>query len=388
MKPQQEITPFRSETPQAVIDDVKDRLARTRFPDQLEGAGWSYGSDLAYVRDLCAYWRDRFDWRAAEARFNAYPQFTTQIDGEQVHFYHIRSPESAARPLIITHGYPGSVAEFLDVFGPLTDPARHGGKGSDAFHVIAPSIPGYGFSGPTRHQGFNTARAADVNLKLMDLLGYEHYFAQGGDWGSAISTEMAARAPERIAALHLNMIMGWPADPDNPLVGLDADEIAYVEWKRGYDANESGYQIIQATKPQSLAYGLTDSPAGLAAWIVEKFKTWSDCGDDIESSYTKDQLLENVMLYWVTGTINSAMRMYYESLGPGRALMPTSGRIGVPTGYSHFPAEIRRTPRAWAEQRFSNIVYWNKVPKGGHFAAFEQPRLFVDEVRAFFRPFR
>lgn len=381
-----DLTPFRSQVPQATIDDLKDRLARTRFPDQLEGAGWSYGSDLAYVRDLCAYWRDRFNWRAAEDRFNSFLQFITELDGEQVHFYHIRSPEPDAVPLIITHGYPGSVAEFLDVFGPLTDPGRHGGERSDAFHVIAPSIPGYGFSGPTRRQGFNIERAADVNIKLMALLGYERYFAQGGDWGSAISTAMALKAPDRIAALHLNMIMGWPADPQDPLAGLDADEIAYVEWKRGYDANESGYQLIQATKPQSLAYGLVDSPSGLAAWIVEKFKTWSDCGDDIESSYTKDQLLENIMLYWVTGTINSAMRMYYESLGPGRMLAP-QGRVEVPTGHSQFPAEIRRTPRAWAEQRF-NIAYWSKLPKGGHFAAFEQPSLFVEELRTFFRPYR
>jgi pimeloyl-ACP methyl ester carboxylesterase len=383
----EKITPFRSETPQAVIDDLKDRLSRTRFPDQIEGTGWDYGADIAYVRELCRYWREDFDWRAAEARFNAFPQFTTEIGGEHVHFYHIRSPEPDAFPVVITHGYPGTVAEFLDVFGPLTDPARHGGDPRDAFHVIAPSVPGYGFSGPTKHRGFNIQRAADTNLRIMELLGYERYGAQGGDWGSAISTAMAATRPDRVAALHLNMIVGQPADPANPLAGLDADELAYIEWKKTYDANESGYQHIQATKPQSLAYGLTDSPAGLAAWVVEKFKTWSDCGDDIERSYTKDQLLENIMLYWVTGTINSAMRMYFESIGPGRMAVPSGRRIETPTGHSQFPAEIRRTPRAWAEQMF-NIVYWNKLPAGGHFAAFEQPKLFVEELRTFFRPYR
>jgi microsomal epoxide hydrolase len=379
--------PFCAETPQAIIDDLKDRLARTRWPDQLDEAGWDYGTDLAYLRDLCRYWQEAFDWRAAEARFNAFPQFTDEINGEHVHFYHVRSPEPDAKPLIITHGYPGSVVEFLDVFGPLTDPARHGGDARDAFHVVAPSIPGYGFSGPTRHKGFNIQRAAEVNLQIMEQLGYDRYFAQGGDWGSAISTAMAATRPDRVIALHLNMMVGYPADPGNPLAGLNDDDLAYVEWKRGYDANESGYQLIQGTKPQSLAYGLTDSPAGLAAWVVEKFKTWSDCGDDIEASYTKDQLLENIMLYWVTGTINSAMRMYYESIGPGRLAAPSSGRIETPTGHTQFPAEIRRTPRAWAEQMF-NIVYWNKVAAGGHFAAFEQPALFVDEVRTFFRPYR
>lgn len=381
------LKPFRVETPQDVIDDLKARLARTRFPDQLEDADWDYGADLAYVRDLCRYWLDEFDWRAAEARFNAFPQFTAQIAGEHVHFYHIRSPEPDAKPLIITHGYPGSVAEFLDVFGPLTDPAAHGGDPRDAFHVIAPSIPGYGFSGPTKHKGFNIRKAAEVNLGIMELLGYERYFAQGGDWGSAISTAMAAARPDRVTALHLNMIVGFPKDPVNPTAGLDEDDLAYLDWKRDYDANESGYQLIQGTKPQSLAYGLTDSPAGLAAWIVEKFKTWSDCGDDIESSYSKDQLLENIMTYWVTGTINSAMRMYYESMGPGRMTAPSAGRVEVPTGHSQFAAEIRRTPRAWAEQMF-NIVYWNKVSAGGHFAALEQPTLYIEEVRTFFRAFR
>jgi microsomal epoxide hydrolase len=382
----EEIIPFTADIPEEIILDLKSRLERTRFPDQLPGAGWDYGAELGYVRDLCAYWRDEFDWRAAEARFNAFPQFMADIAGEQLHFYHVRSPEPDALPLIITHGWPGSVAEFLDVLGPLADPRRYGGAPGDAFHVVAPSIPGYGFSGPTRRRGFSTRDAAEINLRLMERLGYDRFIAQGGDWGAQISTQMAQARPDRLIALHLNMILGMPADPTDPLAGLNETERAYVAWKRNYDANEGGYHVIQSTKPQSLAYGMTDSPAGLAAWIVEKFKTWSDCGEDVERSYSKDQLLENIMLYWVTGTINSSMRMYYESIGPGRA---GSGprRVEVPTGHARFPAEIRRTPRPWADQLY-NIVRWTEMPSGGHFAAFEEPELFVDEVRAFARMFR
>ena len=284
--------PFRCHVPDATIADLKARLARTRLPDQLEGAGWDYGTERSYLASLCAYWQDTFDWRAAEERFNAFPQFTMEIDGEHVHFYYVRSPVEEALPLIITHGYPGSVAEFLDLLGPLTDPERYGGDRRDAFHVVAPSIPGYGFSGPTRTKGFNIARAAAINVKIMERLGYDRYVAQGGDYGSAISSAMAVSHPERMIALHLNFILGRPADPACPLDGPTGAEKAALEWKRDYDAHESGYQAIQGTKPESLAYGLTDSPAGLAAWIVEKFRTWSDCGGDIETSFTKDQLLE------------------------------------------------------------------------------------------------
>jgi microsomal epoxide hydrolase len=385
MRPE-EIVPFKVEVSETVLSDLKERLARTRLPDQLPGAGWDYGAELSFVDELCAYWRDEFDWRAAEARFNAFPQFLTEIDGERLHFYHVRSPEPDALPIIITHGYPGSVAEFLDILGPLSDPRAHGGDPRDAFHVITPSIPGYGFSGPTRNRGFTTEKAAHMNARLMELLGYDRYIAQGGDWGASISTLMAGRYPDRMIALHLNMILGGPADRANPLAGLTPKEVEYVEWKRRYDANEGGYYAIQSTKPQSLAYGLTDSPAGLAAWIAEKFKAWSDCGDDVERSYTKAQLLENVMVYWVTGTINSAMRLYYESFGPGR-FVTGPGRIETPTGHARFPAEIRRTPRAWAEQMY-NIVRWTEMPSGGHFAAFEEPELFVEELRAFARLFR
>ena len=385
MSPQ--LKPFRCDIRDSVIVDLKQRLAHTRFPDQLDGADWDYGTELGFAQALCTYWRDQFDWRATEERFNRFPQFTTEIDGENVHFYHIRSPEPDAVPLIITHGYPGSVAEFLDIFGPLSNPVAFGGNPRDAFHVIAPSIPGYGFSGPTRTKGFTANRAGAINTRIMELLGYERYFAQGGDWGSTIASHMALSHPERVVALHINLIVGMPPDPANPLAGLTEEECAAVAWKRNYDAHESGYQLIQGTKPQSLAYGLTDSPAGLAAWVVEKFKTWSDCDGDVESVLSKDRLLENIMLYWVTGTINSAMRLYYESIGPGRLPTTPRPRVQVPTGAAVFPGEIRPTPRLWAEQMY-NIVRWQKMPKGGHFAAMEQPKIFVDELRDFFRDYR
>ena len=383
----EQITPFQCRVGDAVIADLKERLARTRLPDQLDGAGWDYGTERSYLDELCAYWRDEFDWRAAEARFNHYPQFTSDINGERVHFYHIRSPEPDAKPLIMTHGYPGSVAEFLNVLGPLSDPVSHGGNPRDAFHVVAPSIPGYGFSGPTRHKGFNIARAAAINDRIMELLGYDQYFAQGGDYGSAISSRMAMNHPERVMGLHLNFIVGRPPDMANPMAGLSEAEVAEQVWKRNYDAHESGYQAIQGTKPQSLAYGLNDSPAGLAAWIVEKFKTWSDCDGDIEKSWSKDHLLENIMLYWVTGTINSAMRFYYECIGPSAAPQDEWRYVTVPTAHARFPAEIRPTPRLWAEQMY-NVVRWTKLPRGGHFAAFEQPELFVNDLREFCRSFR
>lgn len=381
------ITPFKSHIPETILADLRDRLSRTRYPDQLPEAGWDYGTELSFLQALCQHWRDKFDWRAAEARFNAFPHFMTEINGESLHFYHVRSPVPEALPLIITHGFPGSVTEFLDIFGPLSDPASHGGDPRDAFHVVAPSIPGYGFSGPTKHRGFNIDKAVDVNLRLMERLGYVKYIAQGGDWGSGISTALAAKAPDRLIALHLNFIVGFPPDLTDPFAGLSDLEKSEQEWKARYDANEGGYRAIQGTKPQSLAYGMTDSPAGLAAWVVEKFRTWSDCDGNVEASFTMDQLLENIMLYWVTGTINSAMRLYYEGAGPGRAPQ-TIPKVTVPTGYAHFPAEIRPTPRLWAEQVFTNIVRWTEMPRGGHFAAFEQPQAFVDELRSFARLFR
>ena len=381
-----EITPFHAAVSDEVLRDLAARLARTRYPDQLEGAGWDYGTELGYLSHFCEYWRTGYDWRAAEARFNAFPQFVTEAQGERLHFYHVRSPEPDALPLIVTHGWPGSVAEFLEIIAPLSNPAAHGGDPRDAFHVVMPSIPGYGWSGPTRHTGFDCRKAALANVELMQRLGYSGYIAQGGDWGAAISSWMAILDEPNMRALHINLISGSPADPADPLAGLSQQEIDDLEWKDEYDASETAYQVIQATKPQSLAYGLTDSPSGLAAWILEKFRRWSDCGGDIERAFTKDRLLDNVMIYWVTGTINSANRMYYESMGPGR-YTPLPRRVEVPTGHARYPGEIRRPPRSWAERDY-NIVDWQVMPRGGHFAAMEQPRAFVDEVRRFARGFR
>jgi microsomal epoxide hydrolase len=379
------IRPFRIEVPDAVLADLKARLAHARFPHQPEGMGWDYGADTNYVQQLCAHWRDGFDWRAAEARFNAFPQYLTEIDGEQTHFYHVRSPQPDALPLIITHGWPGSVAEFLDIFGPLSDPAAHGGDPRDAFHVVAPSIPGYGFSGPLRRPGFSIARAARVNAELMARLDYGRYGAQGGDWGSFISSQLAALFPERLVGLHLNFLRTPPSDADTE-DGLSEAERADLAYEREFFQWETGYQRIQGTKPQTLAHGLTDSPAGLAAWIVEKFHGWTDCGGDPEQAVSRDRMLENIMVYWVTGTIGSSMRLYYESMhGAGRIAFPE--RIETPTGHARFPKELARTPRRWAERRY-NIVRWTQMPKGGHFAAMEQPGLLIEDIRAFFRPLR
>lgn len=380
------IAPFTAHAPQGVLDDLHERLSRVRLPDQLPDAGWDYGTERSYLQTVCDYWRDGYDWRATEARFNGFGQHLTTIDGETVHFLHVRSPNPDALPLILTHGWPGSVAEFLEVLGPLADPPAHGGDPADAFHVVAPSIPGYGYSGPTQTRGFTARRAAQMWAELMERLGYHRYGAQGGDWGAIISTHLAAACPERLVGLHLNLIIGRPADPEAPLAGLTPQEAEDVARTRAFNIDGVGYQRIQETRPQTLAYGLTDSPAGLAAWILEKFRAWSDCGGDLSAIYPMDRLLDNIMLYWVTGTINSSMRLYYESNGPGRQT-PYPARIGTPTGHALFPAEIVRTPRPWAEQVY-NIVRWTRMPRGGHFAAMEQPALFVDEVREFFRPLR
>ena len=376
------ITPFRVAVSDAEIADLRERLGRTRWPDQLPDSGWDYGADLDYVRSLCEYWRDGFDWRAFEARFNAFPQYVGEADGQRLHFYHLRSPEPEARPLIISHGWPGSVAEFLEVLGPLSDPAAHGGDPADAFHVVAPSLPGFGFSGPTRARGYRGRDIAGAFDGLMRTLGYDTYFAQGGDWGTLITMLLAGNFPERVKAIQLNLVTAPPPNPADPTEGLDAEELEGLARTQAFMTHESAYQQIQGTKPQSLAYGLTDSPAGLAAWITEKFRSWSDCGGDVERSFSRDRLLDNISVYWLTGTINASMRLYYEETGPGRReALPD---IRVPTGHARFPAEIIQTPRRWAEAKY-NITRWQKMPRGGHFAAMEVPDLFVDEVRTFFR---
>jgi len=380
------IRPFTINVPEAVLDDLRARLGRTRLPDQLDGVGWDYGTDLDYLTELIAYWRDEFDWREQERRLNQFDQFKTRIDDLDIHFIHQRSPEADAIPLIITHGWPGSIAEFTKIIGPLTDPVAHGGNAEDAFHVVAPSIPGYGFSDKPRSPGFGPEQIAEVNAALMARLGYERYGIQGGDWGSIISSRHAFNHPEQTIGLHLNMLIGGPPPGGDPTDGVPPEELARSQARRSfYTTAESGYSQIQGTKPQTLGYALNDSPAGQAAWIVEKFRAWCDCNGDPESIFTKDEMLTNITIYWVTQTATSSARLYYES---SRA--PTSGPIGrieVPTGAAIFPYELFITPRKWAEASY-NITHWTEMPRGGHFAAMEQPELFVEDLRTFFRPLR
>jgi pimeloyl-ACP methyl ester carboxylesterase len=375
------VEPFEVSVPEHVVSDLRDRLARTRWPDQLSGVGWDYGTERSVVQDLCAHWETSFDWRAFEARHNRFPQFLTTVDGQQIHFVHARSPEPGARPLLLTHGWPGSYTEFLDVIGPLSDPRAHDGDPADAFHVVAPSLPGYAFSGPTTERGWDIHRCARAFASLMDGLGYPRFLAQGGDWGALLTSSLAGQLPERVAAIHVTILQaGPPPGSDGSELTLD-NQAALAEMVE-FTTHEAGYQAIQGTKPQTLSYGLTDSPAGLAAWIVEKFQKWSDCDGDPRNSYSLDRLLDNISLYWITGTINSSTRMYYESFGPGRAT--SSPPVTVPVGHTVYPREIYRGPRAWAEAAF-DIIHWEEMPRGGHFAAMEVPELFVPDIQACFR---
>jgi microsomal epoxide hydrolase len=379
------IEPFRVDVPDDVLDDLRARLARTRLPNQVDGAGWSQGTELAYLEELLAYWRDEFDWRAQEARLNAFDQYVTEIEGQRIHFVHHRSPEADALPLLISHGWPGSVVEFLDVIGPLTDPAAHGGDPADAFHVIAPSLPGFAFSGPTHELGWHPRRIAGAYVQLMADLGYRRYGAQGGDWGSIVCASVADLDPEHVAGLHLNFIT-VPKPPDASFESLTDEEQRALAAQSEWRTTGAGYQEIQGTKPQSLGYGLEDSPAGLAAWIVEKFGAWSDGAPLPEASFTRDQLLTNITTYWVTATATSSARIYYEMRQVGRAALPQE-YVAVPTGIANFPGEVTRTPRAWVEHRY-NVTHWTEHDRGGHFAAMQVPDLFVDDVRTFFRHVR
>jgi pimeloyl-ACP methyl ester carboxylesterase len=379
------IEPFRVDIPDAELADLHERLQRTRFPEQIPGAGWDYGTELGYLRDLVQYWGRSYDWRKAEMRLNRFDQFVTEIDGQRVHFLHVQSRERDALPLIITHGWPGSVVEFLDIIEPLTNPRDHGGRAEDAFHVVCPSIPGYAFSGPTHDRGWDPERVARAFATLMAGLGYDRYGAQGGDWGSMITTQLALVDPEHIAGIHLNMLIALPPEGED-FSTLTESEMAGLAASADYMEHESGYAKIQATKPQTIGYLLDDSPAGLAAWIVEKFRSWSDCDGDVERRFTKDTLLTNVMLYWLTATGHSAGRLYYEATKAGR-FGPQGGRVEVPTGAAIFPKEIVRPPRRWAERAY-NITHWTEMPSGGHFAALEEPARLVDDVRSFFASVR
>jgi pimeloyl-ACP methyl ester carboxylesterase len=377
------LRPFRIEVPDAVLDDLQRRLAVARIPEPLQGDGWTLGTDVVSLKRLVAYWQKGFDWRRQERELNRMEQFTTVIDGLRIHFVHRRSPHAGALPLIVTHGWPGSIAEFTKIVGPLTDPAAHGGRAEDAFHVVMPSIPGFAFSDKPREPGFGPARIAGVFVRLMERLGYSRYGAQGGDWGSLISTQIALADPERVAGLHINMCIAAPP-PGDPNAGLTAEEIERLKRRQAFQAEETGYQQIQGTKPQTIGIALNESPVALAAWILEKFQSWCDCDGDPGRVFTRDELLANIMLYWVTETAASSARIYYENR---RAPPAPPRRVEAPTACADFPREVIWSPRRWLEARY-NIRRWTQMPRGGHFAAMEQPVLLVDDVRAFFRDLR
>ena len=377
-----EIAPFRIAVPDPVLDDLRERLQRTRWPEPLEDPEWEYGTEQSALRTLAEYWRDGYDWRAHEARLNGFAQFTTPIDGHTIHFLHVRSPHPDAFPLVITHGWPGSVAEFVKIIGPLVDPPAHGGDAADAFHVVCPSLPGYGFSQPNDAKGWAQDRIAAAWAELMRRLGYTRYGAQGGDWGSFVSQALARHAPDACAAIHLNFLFA-PPTPELLEASSDEEKEWFARFQRWVPV-DSGYARIQGTKPQTLAYALNDSPVGLLAWILEKFRAWSDCDGDLERAITRDELLTNVMLYWVTGTAGSAARLYKETMSARPDLREY---LATPTGVANFPGEIARAARAWLEPRV-NVTHYTVMPRGGHFAALEEPELLVDDVRTFFRSYR
>src|SRR5262245_36853260 len=379
------VRPFKIHVDDSVLADLKQRLARTRFPGEIPGSNWDYGTNLVYLKELVAYWRDKYDWRAAERRLNQFDQFTTTIDGLDVHFIHQRSRNANALPLVVTHGWPGSVVEFTKIIGPLTDPAAHGGSAADSFHVVAISLPGFGFSGKPAERGYGPERIAGIVAKLMARLGYTKYGAQGGDWGSSISRFVALNDASHVAGLHLNFCLaGPPPGAKDPNEGVTPADLERTRARQTFFDTERGYFLEQSTKPQTVGYALDDSPAGLAAWIVEKFRSWCDCDGNIEKQFTKDEILTNVMLYWVTGSITSSARIYYENqrAGPG-----SGARVEVPTACAVFPKEIAIPPRRWVEARY-NLRRWTEMPRGGHLAALEQPELLVEDIRAFFRDLR
>jgi pimeloyl-ACP methyl ester carboxylesterase len=378
----EEIVPFTIDVPDAALVDLRERLARTRWPEREAVDDWSQGIPLDYVQELCRYWADSYDWRAREARLNRHPQFRTEIDGLGIHFLHVRSPEPDALPLVITHGWPGSIVEFQEVIGPLTDPVAHGGDAADAFHVVCPSLPGYGFSDRPSRAGWNVPRIGRAWATLMGRLGYDRYGAQGGDWGSMVTTSVAQQDPDHVVGVHLNMVVAIPDTSMGEPTPRELDALAAMDH---YRQQESGYSTQQSTRPQTLGYGLVDSPAAQAAWIVEKFWAWTDCDGHPENVIARDVLLDNVMLYWIPATGASSARLYWESFNDlAVALAP----VEVPSGVAMFPKEIFRPSRRWAESRLLDLRHWSELDRGGHFAALEQPATYVDEVRTFFRHVR
>jgi pimeloyl-ACP methyl ester carboxylesterase len=371
------LEPFEVRLGDAEIADLRERLARTRWPERETVDDWAQGIPLAYTQELCRYWADDYGFGFVD-RINAHPQFRTTIDGLGIHFLHVRSPEPDALALVLTHGWPGSVVEFLDVIGPLTDPRAHGGDVADAFHVVVPSLPGYGWSDKPTEAGWKVPRIASAWAELMTRLGYERYGAQGGDWGAGVTTALAEQKPAGLVGIHLNMGVATP-DPST------MSDLTPVEQKALDDlgvhlASGTGYSTQQSTRPQTLGYGLTDSPAGQCAWIAEKFWAWTDCDGHPEKALSKDQMLDNISVYWFTATAASSARLYWESFKESHR-----AEIEVPSGISIYPREIIRPSRRWAEKRFTDLRWHEELDRGGHFAAFEQPGSFVEQVRGFFR---
>ncbi|MAT51009.1 MAG: epoxide hydrolase [Porticoccaceae bacterium] len=375
------ITPFELSIPQAQLDDLKTRLSLTRWPEKETVDDWSQGAPLAAVKALCDYWQNTYDWRRCEQRLNKLGQFKTTIDGLEIHFLHIRSKHENALPMVMTHGWPGSVIEFLNAIDPLTNPEAHGGKAEDAFHLVIPSLPGFGFSEQPKETGWGIHRIARAWTTLMNRLGYEGFVAQGGDWGAGVTTALGNQKPDGLKAIHLNMPLVQPQPED--MADLTPAEQAALGSMQFYQDWDSGYSKQQATRPQTLGYGLVDSPVGQAAWIYEKFYAWTDNGGKPEDALSYDQMLDNIMLYWLPGNGASSGRLYWESFKD----MFTEP-MDIPVGVSIFPREIFRPSKRWAERVYKNLIHWNETDKGGHFAAFEQPERFVNEVRTCFRHIR
>jgi len=375
-----EITPFQIAISDMELADLAARLSRVRWPEREAVDDWSQGVPLAYLENLCRYWAEDYDWRAREARVNSFEQFRTEIDGLWIHFLHVRSPEADALPLVITHGWPGSVFEFLDVIGPLVDPEAHGGDAADAFHVVCPSLPGYAFSDKPTSPGWGMERTASAWAQLMARLGYERYGAQGGDWGASVTTGIGIFDPAHVAGIHVNMVVAGPRPHHGEPTEAEQTALALLRY---YDEWDSGYSKEQSTRPQTIGYALVDSPIGQCAWILEKFWSWTDTDGDPVAALGADRILDNVMCYWLTRSGASSARLYWESFRT-----TYTEQVEVPTGVSVFPKEIFRPPRRWAEQRYTNIIHWDELERGGHFAALEQPELFVDQVRTFFRGVR
>jgi pimeloyl-ACP methyl ester carboxylesterase len=380
---QMTVESFRVRVPQEILDDLQERLARTRWPDEIMGSGWDYGTNLDYLKRLIAYWQNGFDWRAQEKAINAFSHYRAVVDGCGIHFIHEQNRGKNPLPLILLHGWPATFLQMMKIIPILADPGRHGGAVTDSFDLVVPSLPGYGFSDRPTERGMTVARIAGIIHRLVtEELGYKSYGVRGSDMGAGVAQQLALTYPDSVIGIHLS--------GTNPYFGeippdLSAAEKTFLAKVEAFRMQEAAYAMVQGTKPQTLAYGLTDSPAGLAAWIIEKFRSWSDCSGDVEKRFTKDELLANLTVYWATGTINSSIRLYYETM---HNPWPNAGkRVEVPTGLAMFPKDLVPGPREWAERQF-NVVRWTEMPKGGHFGEMEEPELLADDIRAFFRPMR